>query len=40
MVTNDRESQITMPKPILELLGNPNSIKYVISGIRIEIKAK
>ena len=32
--------QITIPKPISEMLRNPNSIKYVIKCTKIEIKSK
>ena len=32
-----RGAQTTIPKPISELLGNPDNIKYVIKDTKIEI---
>ena len=34
-----RGSQCYLPKPILEILGNPKRIKFVIRGKRIEVGA-
>ncbi len=31
-------SQIKMPKPILEKMGKPEKIKFIIEGKRIEVK--
>lgn len=32
-----REDQTYLPKPIMEILGNPDTIKFVIKGEKVEI---
>jgi hypothetical protein len=34
----DRGCKVQVPKPIMELLGNPQKIKYIIRGQRIEFE--
>lgn len=40
-MTNDRSGSIIcrVPKPIVELLGEPDGIKFVISGKKIVVEA-
>jgi hypothetical protein len=33
-----RGSQVNIPKPILDRLGNPSRVKFVVKGKRIEIE--
>jgi hypothetical protein len=34
-----RGSQCYLPKPILEILGNPKRIKFIVKNKRIEVEA-
>jgi hypothetical protein len=34
-----RGSQCYLPKPILEILGNPKRIKFIVKSKRIEVEA-
>ena len=34
-----RGSQFYLPKPILEILGNPKRIKFIVKNKRIEVEA-
>jgi hypothetical protein len=33
-----RGSQVNIPKPVLERLGNPKRIRFVVKGKRIEVE--
>lgn len=35
-----RGYQSSLPKPVMELLGNPESIKFVIKGKKVEVSAQ
>jgi hypothetical protein len=34
-----RGAQSSIPKPVIEVLGHPKSIKFVIEGKKIEVKS-
>ena len=34
-----RGCQAYLPKPVMELLGNPNKVKFIVRGKKIEFKA-
>jgi hypothetical protein len=37
--SDDKGTQVRIPKPILELMGKPDKITFVILGKRVEIKS-
>lgn len=36
--SDDKGTQVRIPKPLLEMLGNPEMIKFVIKGSKIHVE--